>query len=224
MKRQFVMVRLKRFRAFTLLELLVVIGIIAIMLVAIVPALTSLSKSSGRKGTISLLLGVLEQARALAVKDGRATYVVFPAQYPAGTSATSDQDKIDRYFYHSVAIFEDDPDPTKPKVQITEWKVLPTGISLRTEISYPTSNSRWTADSFPFTPAKVSDATFPFLKFNGSGEVESPIPPSGPVQLNLFEGFVINGTFEKPTNAKNFTETISISLNSGRAVYASANP
>lgn len=198
-------------------------AIIAVLLVAIIPAVTSLSKASGRKGAISLLLGVFEQAHALAVKDGRATYVVFPAQYPAGTSATTDQTLIDRYFYHSVAIFEDDPDPTKQKVQVTEWKVLPTGVSLRTEVSYPTSNSKWTAASFAFTPTQTAP-TFPFLKFDASGEVESPVPTSGPVQLNLFEGFVINGTFEKPTNAKNFTETISISRNSGRAVYATANP
>jgi prepilin-type N-terminal cleavage/methylation domain-containing protein len=223
-------VSLKRFRAFTLLELLVVIGIIAILLAAVLPAVNSLSKSSGRKGAISLLLGVFEQARALALKDGRATYVVFPAEAPAGTAATTDPNLLTRYFYHSVAIFEDDPDPTKPKIQVTEWKVLPTGVSLRTEISYTTSNSRWTAASFNFAPTQTTPA-FPFLKFDASGGVESPVPPSvsgqppnPPVQLNLFEGYVINGTFEKPTNPKNFTETISISRNSGRAVYATANP
>jgi prepilin-type N-terminal cleavage/methylation domain-containing protein len=202
---------------FTLLELLVVITIIAILLVAIVPAVNSLSKSSSRKGAISLLLGVIEQARSISLKDGRATYVVFPAQSPPGSSATTDKDLLTRYFYHSVAIFEDDPDPTKPKVQVTEWKILPTGISLRSEISFPGSSSKWTADTFSFTPAKKPDALFPCLKFNSSGAVEAP-NPGGPILLRLFEGFV-NGTFESATNAKNFSETISISPLTGRAVY-----
>ena len=64
--------------AFTLLELLVVVGIISVLLVAVIPAVNSLSKSSGRKGAISNLLGAIEQARAQAIKDGRRTYVVFP--------------------------------------------------------------------------------------------------------------------------------------------------
>ena len=209
--------------AFTLLELLVVIGIIAILLVAIIPAVNSLSKSSGRKGAISLLLGMFEQARTLAIKDGRATYVVFPAEYPAGTAATSNQEIVSRYFYHSVAIFEDDPiDPNRPRVQVTEWKTLATGLSLRSEISYSTSNSRWTGGSFTFAPTQTAP-TFPFLKFNSSGQVESPSPASGQVQLRIFEGYV-TGTFEKATNSKNFDESIIVSRDSGRAIYTSANP
>ncbi len=200
------------------------ISIIAIMFVALVPAINSLSKSGARKGAISLLLGVFEQARGIALKDGRATYVVFPAQFPAGTTASSNQTITDRYFYHSAAIFEDDPDdPTKAKIQVTEWKVLGTGISLRTEISYATSTSKWTGDNFRFSPISAT-ATFPFLKFNSNGQVEAPAGNSGQVQLRLFEGYVINGTFEKQTNPKNFDEIINIPVISGRAVYGSANP
>src|SRR3954471_1523199 len=81
--------------AFTLLELLVVIGILTILLVAIVPAVNSLSKSSGRKAAVSNLLGVLEQARALAVKDSHATYIVFPDQLPGSPTSEAKQ----RYAY-----------------------------------------------------------------------------------------------------------------------------
>ncbi len=50
--------------AFTLIEMLVVIGIISILLVAVIPAVNSLSKSGGRKASISALLGAIEQTRA----------------------------------------------------------------------------------------------------------------------------------------------------------------
>src|SRR5205807_7976742 len=89
--------------AFTLLELLVVIAIISVLLVAVIPAVNSFSKSSGRKGAISNLLGAFEQARAEAIKSGQATYVVFPT-FASGTSQTT----LDRYNYKSFAIFEDD--------------------------------------------------------------------------------------------------------------------
>jgi competence protein ComGC len=52
--------------AFTLLELLVVISL---LLVAVIPAVNSLSKSSGRKGAISNLTTVIEQARSLALSE-----------------------------------------------------------------------------------------------------------------------------------------------------------
>jgi prepilin-type N-terminal cleavage/methylation domain-containing protein len=216
-------------KAFTLLEVLVVLAIIALLLAATIPVVNSLSKSSGRKGAGSLLLGTIEQARTLALKDGRASYVVFPAEYPAGTAATSDKNIVSRYFYHSVAIFEDDAaDPTKPKIQVTEWKVFPIGVSLRSEISYqpdpsdPAPDSGWIGDSFTFTPTG-STATLPFLKFNSAGAVESPPRSSGQIKLRFFEGYV-TGTYEKPTNPKNFDESITINRLSGRANYTSAYP
>jgi hypothetical protein len=56
---------------------------------------------------------------------------------------------LDRYFYRSVAIFEDDlANPGKPR-QLTNWKTLPTGISIRSEIS----NTPWASDiAFAFIP------------------------------------------------------------------------
>src|SRR4051812_31513401 len=116
----------ERSSAFTLVELLVVIGIIVVLLVAVLPAVTSLSKSSGRKGAVSNLLGAIEQARAQAVKDGRSTYLVFP-NFQAGIT----QDVVERYHYKAYAIFEEDSDnPTAP-TQLTSWKTLPIGISFR---------------------------------------------------------------------------------------------
>ena len=204
--------------AFTLVELLVVIGIISILLVAVIPAVTSLSKSSGRKAAVSNLLGAIEQARAQAIKDGQATYVVFPTFNAGATQAI-----LDRYNYKSYALFEDDPaNPTTPK-QLTAWKTLPTSVSLRSAISSPP----WETAAFIFTPLNATQTqTFPYLKFNASGEVESPpnpAPPNPPsVSIAIFEGYVNGGT-EVITGKKDAsgnplaTESISVARLTGRA-------
>ncbi|MEY2539813.1 MAG: hypothetical protein QOG67_3553 [Verrucomicrobiota bacterium] len=205
--------------SFTLLELLVVIGIIAILLVAIVPAVNSLSKSSGRKSAINIVVGTLEQARSQAIKDGRATYVAFAAQPTDGATDISDKGIIDRYFYHSVAIFEDDPSGSPTKTQLTPWKVLPTGISVRTEISFSSSNAAWKSDDFVFVPDASKIKKFPFVKFNSVGALEAPTPAwSGPIPIRLFEGSV-NGTAEIPTTKNNKDETINIARLTGRPEY-----
>jgi type II secretory pathway pseudopilin PulG len=82
---------------------MVVIGIIAVLLIAIIPAITSLTKASGRKAAVSSLLGGIEQARANAIKTGRASYIVFP------TFTSGSRETLDRYDHKSFAIFEDDP-------------------------------------------------------------------------------------------------------------------
>jgi len=201
--------------AFTLLELLLVVGIITVVAALVAPAFTSLSKSSARKATIGDLLGGIEQARPQAIEDGRASYVVFAAQPVGGASTISDKNILNRYFYHSFAIFEDDAaDPVNnPKSQLTPWKPFPVGVSLRSAISF----TPWSSATFAFPPAGAPQS-FPYLKFNANGEVESPSLPSGPVQLGIFEGFV-TGTSETATNSANFTQTVTISPHTGRAEY-----
>jgi prepilin-type N-terminal cleavage/methylation domain-containing protein len=206
-------------QAFTLLELLVVMAIIAILLVALIPAI-GISKSSGRKGAVSNLLGALEQARAEAIKSGQATYVVFPT-FSAGTSQTT----VDRYNYKSFAIFEDDPaNPTIPK-QLTKWQTLPTGIAIRASGTSPLSNlAAPTAltpsiASFPFTPDSSATPAYHCLKYSANGEIEAP---ASNVTLVVFEGYV-NGNTEVITSAKDAAgdpaarESITIAHLTGRA-------
>lgn len=209
---------------FTLIELLVVIGIISILLVAVIPVVNSLSKSGGRKAAISSLLGTIEQAHAQAIKDGQATYVVFPT-FTGGTQAT-----LDRYHYKSYAIFEDDPAaPTAPK-QLTNWKTLPAGVALRSSgtgtLSGLTASTALTPAFTPtFTPEAAATAVFQCIKFNSNGEVESPPSPPSNVTLTVFEGYV-NGANEVITSAKDASgnpsalESINVARLTGRAVSA----
>jgi len=210
---------LSRRSGFTLLELMVVIGIIAALLVAVVPAVNSLSKSSGRKAAISNLVGAMEQARAQAIKSGEATYVVFPT-FSSGTAQTT----LERYNHHSYAIFEADPgNPAQPK-QLTNWKSLPTGVSIRQSslAALPLASALSPAATIAFSPDKAADVEFRCLQFHSNGAVESP---STNVTLVVFEGFV-NGMSETVTSKKDSsgnpaaTESVTISHLTGRASYS----
>ncbi|MDQ6765329.1 MAG: prepilin-type N-terminal cleavage/methylation domain-containing protein [Verrucomicrobiota bacterium] len=210
--------------SFTLLELMVVIGIIAAMLVAVVPAVNSLSKSGGRKAAIGSLLGAVEQARANAIKTGRASYIVFPA-FTSASQAT-----LDRYHYKAFAIFEDDPaSTTTPRQlkQLTNWKPLNSGVSLRAKTGVagsvtdlPVVSSLNAAITFTVEP--TATATYHCIKYNGNGEVEAPAVPTTPVMLTAFEGYV-SGTAEVITSAKDAAgepaalESLKIAHLTGRA-------
>jgi prepilin-type N-terminal cleavage/methylation domain-containing protein len=207
---------------FTLLELLVVMAIIVLLLAMVVPAVTSLSKSNGRKAAIANLLGGIEQARAQAIADTQATYVVF-ATFGIGTS----QAILDRYNYKSYAIFEDDSANPGAVKQLTPWRTLPTGVSLRanqgsgfaiTNLVTPAALPAPTP-SFSFTPNSSSSPTFYLIKFNTAGELDTP---AANVVLGLFEGFVSSGnetfTCAKDKNGNPFaSEYLSIAEHTGRA-------
>ncbi|MFL6515580.1 MAG: Tfp pilus assembly protein FimT/FimU [Chthoniobacterales bacterium] len=198
--------------AFTLMELLVVMAIIAILLVAIVPAVTSLSKSSGRKAAMNNLMGAIDQARSLAIKDGESTYVAFADRLPKGSSTNLS----DRYSYRSYAIFEDDAANPGSLKQIVAWRTLPVGISFRSgSLGYLAKTK-----AFPFTPGGAGvTSSFPFLQFTANGEIDPACTPSavtGTVQIAVFEGFVDPKNGERDTNASKPTETVAVNRLTGR--------
>lgn len=189
------------------------IGIIAVLLVAALPAVTSMSKSSARKSAISGLLGIIDQARAQAIQDGKSTYVVFPDKLPSNNNPSMAQ----RYSYRSYAIFEDDLVAGTPK-QLTPWRSLPTGVSLRIGSLNYLANTI----SFPFTPLPGTNGPFPFLKFTANGEIDpsttrNPNNTTGTIQFGVFEGFVDGGGAERSTNKTNFTESVEVQRLTGRA-------
>lgn len=205
--------------AFTLLELLVVIGIISILLVAIVPAVNSLSKSNGRKAAITGLVAAVEQARAQAIKSGEATYIVFPTFGGAAAPTT-----LQRYNHRSYALFEADPGkPAQPK-QATNWKSLPTGVSIRqlSLAALPAASALPTPVTITFSPDTAAAPAFQCVQFNASGAIESP---NNNVTLVVFEGFV-SGTNEIVTSRKDSngnpiaTDSVTISHLTGRVSYS----
>jgi prepilin-type N-terminal cleavage/methylation domain-containing protein len=209
---------------FTLLEMLVVMAMLLFLLAAIMPAVSSLSKSNGRKAALEHLIGGIEQARAQAIAHGEATYVVFPT-FGNGTSPTI----LERYNFRSYAIFEDDPLNPGIVKQLTSWRTLPTGISLRSGLPR-TSPPKYldalaTSVTFAFTPLN-STANFPFLKFNTLGELDTP---AADIVLGLFEGFVSNGA-EKFTCANDqngnplASEYLMVAQHTGRAMPTTPTP
>jgi type II secretory pathway pseudopilin PulG len=205
----------KAMRAFTLLELIIVMGIIVALFAVIVPATTSLFKSSGRKGAVSSLLGAIEQAHTLAIKDGQPTYVVFPT-LPSGSTPAL----LQRYSYRSYAIFQDDAANPGTTKQVTSWQTLPTGISIRSgSLSYLSKTK-----TFNFSPIGATDTEkFPFLKFEADGGVDpsSTKTAIGTVDFGLFEGQVdSNGNDQMTSSNKTLTDTINVSRLTGRATYS----
>jgi prepilin-type N-terminal cleavage/methylation domain-containing protein len=166
-----------RSRAFTLLELLVVIGIISILLVAIIPAVTSLSKSSSGKAAVSNLMNALEQARALALTSGSATYVVF-----------ADQTTPDNYRCKAFIVFQEDKNFLP--VAVTKWHFLPTGVSFQPSAGLLTAQSATPKIKFscPGTMG-TTPIELPFIKFDSTGVVAAPTDPAV-LFANIFAGSV----------------------------------
>ncbi|MBG80583.1 MAG: hypothetical protein CMJ39_07750 [Phycisphaerae bacterium] len=76
--------RLIRTRAFTLLELLVVIAIIVIVTALTLMAYRGVASDVRMSAAIQDVASVLEEARARAIRDGRATVVAFRSQRTSG--------------------------------------------------------------------------------------------------------------------------------------------
>jgi prepilin-type N-terminal cleavage/methylation domain-containing protein len=208
--------------AFTLIELLVVMGIISLLLVAVIPAVNSLSKSSGRKGGISNLTTIIEQARSLALSDSRNAYVVFVAivSPPAPASV------IEEYSYRAYAVFEDDSAGTAHSIQVTKWQKLPAGLSFRNQNESSgtgtclTSASNSATAAFAFSPT-AGTITCPYIQFDSTGSVVQPTS-AAPMRLVIFEGFVRSGNevaTAKDSTGQPVRDEIEIGRFNGRAKF-----
>lgn len=195
-----------------------VIGIIAALLVALIPAVSSLTKSNGRKAAVSSLVGAVEQARAQALKSGESAYIIFPT-FSGGAA----QSTLERYQHKAYAIFAADPGNTAAPKQITTWKTLPTGVSIRQPslAALPLASVLSPALTVAFSPDKNANPDFRCIQFNSTGGIEMP---ASDVTLVVFEGFV-NGASEIITSKKDASnnpvaiESLKISHLTGRANY-----
>ncbi|MBE7157538.1 MAG: prepilin-type N-terminal cleavage/methylation domain-containing protein [Rhodospirillales bacterium] len=206
---------------FTLVELLVVITIASLLVGLLVLGVRGISGGTSRRSAVSTLMGVLDQARGVAISDGRATYVVFVSA-PNGGPAQSDAGKVSETMWgRAYAVFEDPAltDTTtaanfQPQ-QRSNWLYLPTGVAFKSDHNNGTPASL--TDSLPGTndidlSFKVSatgelvSLKLPYVKFDSSGQIIDHSssqgvmdPSSALLRVLLFEGLANSAGAETAT-------------------------
>jgi len=194
--------------------MLVVIVVISILLVAVIPAVNSISKSSGSKSAVSNFMNAVEQARALAINSGSATYVVFADETLTSTDATAP----DRYRAKAYIIFQE---KSFVPVAVSKWYFLPTGISFLPAAGLMTAKD----PAIKFTcPGAVSSTpiSLPFIKFDSTGAVSLPTDPNITF-VKFFSGVVNSAGQTSFTDSTQKTsgklDQVKISRLTGRSNY-----
>jgi type II secretory pathway pseudopilin PulG len=194
------------------MEMIAVMAVIAVATAAILPAVTSVGKASSRRAAVSLTLGALDQARALALASSGNYYVAF---------ATNHSSWPEDYRCRAFAIFEEVFNPEGAVgsqyvcLPVGEWTKLPVGSAYN-----PSATTVFQQD--PGVPAKMfycralgGDREAAYFKFNGIGGVEEPSDPAR-AYLRIFEGFLEASGQLTYTN-KDSDQWIKVSLATGRA-------
>jgi|GEM_PF-1406187 len=235
----------RRVRAagFTLVEMLVVVSIILVVAVMALPAVSSLSKSAARRSAVSQALGTLDQARAIALSQGVAVYVVI---------ANGDPAIPEDYRHRSCAVFREVYYPEhreyvpggndaagKPRTKaepyrleiVRPWTKLPEGIIFKPMDEALVKDAPKAMFPFNLATAKAGGAgkevELFYLRFNAMGLLE--LPDGRPwedkyTRLRLFEGFIDGAgkavmTKAAKTDAEraNAEESLALSTITGRA-------
>lgn len=233
---------------FTLTELLVVIAIVSVLVGLLTLGVRGISSGISRRSAIGTLMGVFDQARAVAVSDGRATYVVFVSA-PSGAAPSGTDGVATAMWGRAYAVFEDPAltDATtasnfQPQ-QRSNWLYLPTGIAFKSaQNGTPaslTDSAPATSDVTKFkVPATGGPVTIslPYVKFDSVGQIvdHNNTPPqvldpsSTLLRVLLFEGVASSTGVETTTrrnagtsgaNAKYGLDEILLKPMTGRAKY-----
>lgn len=194
--------RCGRAAAFTVVELLAVTGILSVLVLAAVLRVQSLGHATARQSAVNSIMNTIEGARALAITNGRPTFLAF-----------ADEDAPSDYAFRAYAVFQASEDFGASNLQVTKWEKLPRGVSFRVGANNPMMNAA--SAVFPM-PGQADGADCPFVQFDSRGSVQSPTNGSA-LRLVLFEGMVEGGV----ENAANglVEEVIEIARLTGRANY-----
>ncbi len=189
-------------------------------------------------------MGVFEQARTVAISEGRSTYVAFVSmpmgqtQNAAGVAPTM--------WGRAYAVFEDpiltDTSTSFLPVQRSSWLYLPVGVAFKsdhsnTSVASLTDSAPPTGDATQFkVPASGGPASLklPYLKFDSTGQIIDHVsnqvldPGSAFLRVLLFEGTTDSSGTEVATrrtpgttgaNAKYALDEILLKSATGRARY-----
>jgi prepilin-type N-terminal cleavage/methylation domain-containing protein len=220
--------------AFTLIELLVVMSILLLVAVVALPSVSHLSKAAARRAAVTQSMGILDQARAIALSQGNTVYVVF---------ANGDAAIPEAYRYRSYAVFREvyypehrnyvpsDSKTGRAEPYLIElvrpWTKLPDGVAFKPAGSTSSVFDGPTA-KFPFRIAQhggttqEQQVTVPYLRFSAMGLLEQQGGEpwiAGLARVRLFEGFVDASGTAVMTNAgrQDAEEMVVLSPVTGRA-------
>ncbi len=193
---------------FTLIEMIAVMAVIAVATAAILPAVSSVGKASSRRAAVTLTLGALDQARALALSNSTNYYLAF---------ASNDSDWPEEYRSRAFAVYEEVFNPEGAPgnqyvwLPVGDWTKLPTGIAFNPAAT--TVFNGPTKDFYCGTLGREIKAAY--FKFNGIGGLDEPTD-SAHAHVRIFEGFLDAAGKLTFTN-KSGEEVIKVSLVTGRA-------
>jgi type II secretory pathway pseudopilin PulG len=219
----------RRAGGFTLVELLVVIGIMLLMLKLTLPSIKSLMAGTTGSMARSQLIGDLNRARNMALRNGLPVYVVFmPVLSRIG--GTWDQGYFEKdpndplkgeandllgkqavaYALYAEKLPGDQPrDPSNH--WLTDWKNLPEGFYF-TETDL-TKISTLAATGVPLTFSHLKNShsrlltremLLPYLMFNGEGELSVRSGNAGVWRNNFFLSVAEGGVFQPAKGTDGF--------------------
>ena len=160
-------------RGFSLIELMAVSSLLLLLAASLLPAVHSLGASSGRKGSLNILMNAFEQARMAALSTGQTVYVAF------GPEAYSDPATAAARF----VIFRDTTDEERTHPFGMKYVVLKNWTSLPAPVRFAQAPGTLIGPDeirgeFPGLNEQIGSRfaqdTFPFLSFNGSGAISQP--------------------------------------------------
>ncbi len=221
-------------------------GIATLLLGLLLMGVHGFNSTTNRRAAVGTLMGVFDQARTVAISDGRATYVVFVSSPHGSTQDTSTV--VPRMWGQAYALFEDpvlqDASTATSFLpqQRSAWLYLPTSVAFKCD-----SSNDATLDSLTTTPTTTSDPPFnvpataggatalrlPYLKFDPAGQIVDAagqvISPGAPqLRVLLFEGTADGSGNEIITrhtagttgaNVKYSLDEILLKPSTGRASY-----
>lgn len=222
----------RRAAGFTLVETLAVTGIILILTTITAMAVRGFNGGLSRRAAVGNLMGVLDQARTIAISDGRPTYVVFVSA-PSGHMQNA-PGLPDTMWGRAYALFEDKEVTDGMSAadfspgQRSAWMYLPSGVAFQCS-GVPSLTASLPAPDDPTAfPVRSATLSLPYLKFDATGQIvdhngELVDAGSPCLRLLLFEG-VATGTgveivTRRTADPSYAFDEILLHATTGRAVY-----